>query len=75
MAWYVTIKNQLRGSQNRERHPRETKFFATEAEAKVFARTKLDEGLVLFAGTINPHVPRQVIPATKLVAWLDESPA
>ena len=29
----------------------------TEAEAKIFARSKLKEGLTVFAGTINPHIP------------------
>ena len=49
--------------------------FATEAEAKAFVRAKLDEGLAVFAGTINPSVPRQLIPSTRIQAWLaDELP-
>jgi hypothetical protein len=34
------------------------------------ARAKLDEGLAVFAGTINPHLPRQLIPHTAfLIGW------
>ncbi|WP_404979755.1 hypothetical protein [Bradyrhizobium sp. Arg816] len=44
----------------------------TEHEAKLFARAKLDEGLAVFAGTINPHLPRRLIPASGINAWLAE---
>lgn len=39
-------------------------------EAKDFAQRKLDEGLTVFAGTINPHLPRQVIPSGNIPCWL-----
>jgi hypothetical protein len=45
--------------------------FETEAEAKGFARTKLNEGLVIYAGTINPHLPRRVIPSRGISFWLE----
>jgi hypothetical protein len=41
----------------------ETRTFATEIEAKQFARVKLDEGLAVYAGTINPHLPKRIIPS------------
>jgi len=44
--------------------------FATEAEARRFARARIEEGLVVFAGTINPHAPRQLIPAERVIHWL-----
>ncbi|OKO74686.1 hypothetical protein AC629_34625 [Bradyrhizobium sp. NAS80.1] len=69
-TWYVTFEVQRRGNLPRLRSPRETKTFATEDEAKLFARQKLDEGLAVFAGTINPHVPKRIIPASSIQAWL-----
>ena len=71
--WYVTFEIRQRGLlKRRARSPRETRTFATESEAKVFARSKLDEGLVVFAGTINPHLPRQLIPSQNIADWLVE---
>lgn len=71
--WYVTFELRPRGLLNRRaRSPRETRTFATEAEAKAFARTKLDEGLVVFAGTINPHLPKQLILSQHMADWLVE---
>jgi hypothetical protein len=69
-TWYVTFEVRKRGTLPKQRSPRETRTFATEAEAKVFARAKLDEGLAVFAGTINPRVPRQLIPSARIQAWL-----
>ncbi|MCP3372993.1 hypothetical protein [Bradyrhizobium cajani] len=71
-TWYVTFEIRQRGILPRQRSPRETRTFATEDEAKLFARAKLDEGLSVFAGTINPHVPRRVIPASDIHAWLSD---
>lgn len=68
--WYVTFEVRKRGTLPKQRSPRETRTFATEAEAKAFAREKLDAGLAVFAGTINPHTPRQLIPSSRIQAWL-----
>ncbi|MGY3492426.1 hypothetical protein [Bradyrhizobium sp. USDA 4502] len=71
--WYVTYEIRRRGLlARRARSPRETRTFASESEAKAFARSKLDEGLVVFAGTINPHLPRQLIPSHNIADWLVE---
>ena len=53
------------------RNPRLTKTFETEAEAREFARTKFDGGLIVTAGTINPHLPRRAIPSEEIPAWLE----
>jgi hypothetical protein len=74
-AWYITFEVQKRGTLPRRRSPRETRTFATEAEAKQFARAKLDEGLVVYAGTINPHLPKQIIPSSRMSSWLEENNA
>jgi hypothetical protein len=57
------------------RNPRLTKTFETEAEARDFARMKFDGGLVVTAGTINPHLPRRAIPSEEIPAWLESGQA
>ena len=69
-TWYVTFEAHKRGLLRRPRCPRQTMTFATEAEARRFARARIEEGLVVFAGTINPHAPRQLIPAERVIHWL-----
>jgi len=54
----------------KQRSPRETRTFGTEAEAKIFARSRLDEGLVVYAGTINPHTPKRLVPSSQVESWL-----
>jgi hypothetical protein len=71
-TWYVTFEPHKRGTLPRPRCPRQTATFATETEARQFARARLEEGLTVFAGTINPHLPRQLIPAEGIVRWLAE---
>ena len=66
--WYVTFEVRGRGILPKPRSPRETRTFVTEAEAKIFARSKLAEGLVVFAGTINPHTPKRVVPSSHIQA-------
>jgi hypothetical protein len=54
----------------RRRSPRSTRTFETETEAKDFARTKFNDGLIVTAGTIVPHLPRRAIPSRSIPAWL-----
>lgn len=73
LTWYVTFEIRKRGLVlKKERSPRETCTFATEAEAKLFARLKLEEGLVVFAGTINPHSPKRLVLSADIPDWLAE---
>jgi hypothetical protein len=69
-TWYVTFEVQKRGALPKRRSPRETKTFTTEAEARTFARARLSEGLMVFAGTINPHRPRQIILSHHIPDWV-----
>ena len=71
-TWYVTFESRPRGVLPKRRSPRETRTFATEGDAKNFARSKLDEGLVVFAGTINPYLPRRLVPSSHVHMWLTE---
>jgi hypothetical protein len=68
-TWYVTVEVRP-GVLPRPRHPRLTSTFETEAEAKNFARAKLRDGLIVFAGTINPFAPRRIVPSHDIAAWL-----
>lgn len=68
--WYVTYEVHKRGILPKRRSPRLTTTFETEAGAKDFARARLQEGLIVFAGTINPHVPRQLVSSHDIPAWL-----
>jgi hypothetical protein len=69
-SWYVTFEIPTRGVLPKRRSPRETRTFDTEADAKEFARGKLSDGMIVFAGTINPHSPRQIIPSNRIHDWL-----
>jgi len=71
-TWYVTVELHKSGVLPKPRSPRLTTTFETQTEAKEFARTKLREGLIVFAGTINPFVPRQHIPSHCIATWLIE---
>jgi hypothetical protein len=73
-TWFVTFEIRKRGLlAEKERSARETRTFATEAEAKTFARAKLEEGLMVFAGTIiNPRFPKRLIPPHDIANWIEE---
>lgn len=68
--WYVTFEIRKSGVLPKQRSPRQTRTFATEADAKGFARSKHEEGLAVFAGTINPYTPKQLIPSSQIHVWL-----
>jgi hypothetical protein len=55
----------------RDESPRVTRTFETEIEAKNFARAKFNEGLVVYAGTLNPYLPKQLIPSSTIPLWLE----
>ncbi|WP_166296796.1 MULTISPECIES: hypothetical protein [unclassified Bradyrhizobium] len=70
--WYVSfaVRNSDAGH---HRFPRQTRTFASELDAKAFARTLLDQAQDVSAGTINPHTPRRVIAPAAITAWAGES--
>jgi hypothetical protein len=70
-VWYVSFETHKRGILRKRRNARVTRTFETETEAKDFARTKFDEGLVVFAGTLNPHLPKRLIPSGNIPQWLE----
>jgi hypothetical protein len=70
-VWYVTFEVPRSATLVPRRNPRLTKTFETEAEARDFARAKFYGGLIVTAGTINPHLPRRAIPSEEIPAWLE----
>jgi hypothetical protein len=74
-TWYVTFEVPRNGTLVQRRNPRLTKTFETEAEARDFARAKFEGGLIVTAGTVNPHLPRTAIPSEGVLAWLETDQA
>ena len=72
-SWYVTFEVQKRGVLPRRRSPRATRKFETETEAKEFAGAKFNEGLIVYAGTINPYSPKQLIPSSSIPSWIEHA--
>jgi hypothetical protein len=72
-TWYVTFEVPRSGTLVQRRNPYLTRTFETEAEAKDFARTKFHSGLIVTAGTVNPHLPRRAIPSEEIPAWLESN--
>jgi hypothetical protein len=70
-TWYVTFEVRKGRILPRRRSPRLTRTFDTETEAKEFARVKFNEGLMVYAGTINPYSPRQLISSSGIPTWLE----
>jgi hypothetical protein len=72
MTWYVSYI--ASGNLFDDRAHRATKTFASEVEAKQFARTRTAAGdQTLIAGTINPVFPKRVIASASIPVWLDEA--
>ena len=73
-TWYVSFelpKLDLRAAARRS--PRQSKTFFTEDEARAFASEKCKEGLIVSAGTLNPHLPRLAIQLPAIHLWIAES--
>lgn len=71
MTWYVSYV--ASGDVSGDRVRRATKTFANEQEAKKFAGAKFEAGdKTLVAGTINPEMPKRVIPSSAIPDWLEE---
>jgi hypothetical protein len=72
-TWYVSFELRRAPRPTGKRSPsRATATFASEAEARKFARTKLAEGLHVTAGTINPVLPKRTIASSKIDKWCGE---
>lgn len=69
--WYVSfaLRNPDAGH---HRFARQSRSFASEQDAKAFARTLLESTQDISAGTINPHTPRRVIAPTAIRSWVGD---
>jgi hypothetical protein len=65
--WYVSFDDFTS-----RRRVRSVQAFKSESEAKQFAREALASGKAVYAGTINPHEPRRLIPPEQIDEWLKE---
>ena len=73
-TWYVSFElPRLKLRPATRRSPRQSKTFFTEDEARAFASEKCKEGLIVSAGTLNPHLPRRTIPSATIHLWIAES--
>jgi hypothetical protein len=71
-TWYVSYIASAEEMLSQRPH-RATKRFGSEIEAKSFARARSKAGdNTLIAGTINPALPKRVIPSAAIPEWLDE---
>ena len=69
--WYVSFA--LRDpNAGHQRFPRQTRTFASEHDAKVFASSLLEQTEDVSAGTINPHQPRRVIAPAAIQSWIGD---
>ena len=72
--WYVAVVVPPTGRTRSSGARRQTKTFATEVEAKQFAKAMLTDGLVVtIAGTLSPHEPtRRVVAPSDILNWIEE---
>lgn len=69
-TWYVTVELLKSGVLPKPRSSRLTSTSETEAEAKSFASAKLQEGRLVFAGTLNPVAPRRTVLSHHVADWV-----
>jgi hypothetical protein len=69
-SWYVSIH--LPQAQKTGHYSRRSETFASEAEAKQFAASKIAAGTEISAGTLNPVTPKRVIKPSEIEKWLAE---
>jgi hypothetical protein len=68
-TWFVSFKNIRIEAHD---HSRLTATFATELDAKRFARSRNRTTDKIYAGTINPHNPKRTITPEQIFDWLGE---
>jgi len=69
-TWFVSFD----APENAKQPTRKTRTFANENAARQFARKILAVGGVPMAGTINPHLPKRIIPSSRVVDWVEGAP-
>jgi hypothetical protein len=67
-TWYVVFEVSKTATR---RGRRVSETFENESQAREFARQKTAEGLLVNAGTLNPHLPKRAIASTNIQKWID----
>ena len=68
-TWYVSFETPR---QEKRKFARVTETFASEREAKQFAKAKLSPTQIVTAGTINPHKPKRTVTPVQVYEWVGE---
>jgi hypothetical protein len=71
-TWYVAI--QVPNREKTGHYSRRSHSFASEAAAKHFAAIKIEEGVEVSAGTLNPVSPKRIVGPSEIKQWLSEKP-
>jgi hypothetical protein len=71
LTWYVAYEVPKTVKQRGRRTPRATEMFEDESQAREFARKKAAEGLLVNAGTLNPHLPKRAIASGDIQRWIE----
>ena len=66
-TWFVSFD----APENARQPTRKTRTFVNESDARKFAKQILAVGGTPMAGTINPHLPKRVIPSSNIVDWIE----
>jgi hypothetical protein len=69
-TWYVAISGPHQ--EKNGNYSRRSQSFASETDAKLYAASRIAEGVELTAGTLNPVVPKRTIGPLQIEQWLSE---
>jgi hypothetical protein len=69
-TWFVSFE--VPRDAKRRTFARVTETFASEGDAKQFAKAKLSLGQTVSAGTINPYQPKRTVTPMRVSEWIDE---
>src|ERR1700753_4490520 len=70
-TWFVSFE--VRREAKRRTFARATETFASERDAKQFAKAKLSLGQTVSAGTINPYQPKRTVTPMRVSPWIAET--
>jgi hypothetical protein len=72
-TWYVTFGSDksVKTDDRAASSVRSTRTFKSEVDAKLFALQIVSKGWTASAGTLNPHLPKQVGGPAQIERWAD----
>jgi hypothetical protein len=69
-TWYVSVYVPREDTSGH--YSRRSRTFTSEDDAKQFARSRLEAGVEVSAGTLNPVQPKRIIGPLQIEEWLLE---